>query len=57
MTWWRFLFFSLGAPDKCRDTVLKDGATAPMHTLTTDNPHTGVQFELLTLSLHFVRVM
>jgi hypothetical protein len=57
MTWWRFLFFSLGAPDKFQDTVLKEGATASLHTLATDNPHTGVQSELLTLSLHFVRVM
>jgi hypothetical protein len=37
--------------------VLKDGATVSMHILATDNPHTGVQFELLKLSLHFVRVM
>jgi hypothetical protein len=55
--WWRFWFFSLGAPDKCRDTVLKEGATASWHTLATDNAHTVVQSEVLTLSLHFVRVI
>jgi hypothetical protein len=42
MTWWKFLFFSLGTSDKCRDMALKEGTTASFHTLTTDNPHTDV---------------
>jgi len=49
MTWWRFWFFFVGTPDKCRDMALKEDATFSFHTLATDNPHTGVQSELLTV--------